>query len=59
MLFNAGIYQHKTGFEISVNDSGEVMLSPYHPVSLRLSDIFGNECWTQVDATTTVSETEG
>jgi len=59
MLFNKGVYEHKSGFEISVDDAGEVMLSPNHPVSIRLADIFGVDCWTQKDSTVTTTDVEG
>ena len=39
MLFNNGTYQHESGFIIFVIDS-KVMLSPDHPLSMRLSDVF-------------------
>lgn len=52
MLFNEGIYVHETGFEISVNSEGEVMLSPNHPQSMRLSEFFDSKKWTVKGATT-------
>jgi len=48
MLFNTGTYKHESGFTIMVLDTGEVMFSTGHPVSLRLSEIFDQSKWTKV-----------
>ena len=47
MLFNNGTYQHENGFIIFVID-GKVMLSPDHPLSMRLSDVFDTNKWTKI-----------
>ena len=47
MLFNNGTYQHESGFIIFVID-GKVMLSPDHPLSMRLSDVFDTNKWTKI-----------
>ena len=47
MLFNNGTYQHESGFIIFVID-GKVMLSPDHPLSMRLSDVFDANKWTKI-----------
>lgn len=47
MLFNNGTYQHESGFIVFVID-GKVMLSPDHPLSMRLSDIFDTNKWTKI-----------
>lgn len=49
MPFKDGTYQHETGFIIMVKDS-TVMLSPDHPLSLRLSELFDSKKWKKVDA---------
>lgn len=40
MSFNKGTYKHEEGFTIMVLDDGTIMLSPNHPLSLRLSILF-------------------
>lgn len=47
MLFNEGTYKHESGFIIKVDENGLVMLSPDHPLSLRLSEIFDTSKWTK------------
>lgn len=47
MLFHDGTYQHENGFIIFVID-GKVMLSPDHPLSMRLSDIFDTSKWQKI-----------
>lgn len=47
MLFNDGTYRHESGFIIFVIDS-KVMLSPDHPLSMRLSDIFDTNKWQKI-----------
>jgi len=49
MLFTEGTYKHESGFTIMVDESGEVMLSPNHPLSLRLSEIFDTSKWTKIE----------
>ena len=47
MLFKAGTYKHEEGFTIMVTD-GTIMLSPNHPLSLRLSVLFDTTKWTKI-----------
>lgn len=49
MPFKDGTYKHENGFTVMVKDS-VVMLSPDHPLSLRLSELFDSKKWTKVDA---------
>lgn len=49
MLFTKGKYKHETGFEIMVTETGDILISPDHPLSLRLSEIFDKNKWTKVD----------
>lgn len=48
MLFKTGTYKHESGFTIMVTDNGSIMLSPNHPLSLRLSDLFDVTKWTKI-----------
>lgn len=48
MVFKQGIYKHENGFTIMVAEDGSVMLSPIHPLSLRLSEIFDCSKWTKI-----------
>lgn len=47
MLFNDGTYQHESGFLIVVIN-GAVMISPDHPLSMRLSELMDNNKWKKV-----------
>lgn len=47
MPFKDGKYKHSSGFTIIVMN-GEIMLSPDHPVSVRLSDLFNSSKWEEV-----------
>ena len=49
MLFTKGKYKHETGFEIMVTETGDILISPDHPLSLRLSEIFDKNKWTIID----------
>ena len=49
MLFTKGKYKHETGFEIMVTENGDILISPDHPLSLRLSEIFDKNKWTKVE----------
>ena len=44
MPFKDGIYQHESGFVVMVKD-GAIMLSPNHPLSMRLSELFDVKKW--------------
>lgn len=47
MLFNDGTYRHESGFTIIVVQ-GNVMISPNHPLSLRLSELFDKSKWEKI-----------
>lgn len=47
MLFNDGTYRHESGFTIVVVQ-GNVMISPNHPLSLRLSELFDKSKWEKI-----------
>lgn len=47
MPFKDGRYEHTSGFTIVVI-GGEVMLSPTHPMALRLSELFDKSKWKEV-----------
>lgn len=47
MLFNDGTYRHESGFEIAVCD-GQILISPDHPLSMRLSEIFNSNKWQKI-----------
>lgn len=48
MPFKTGTYKHETGFTIMVTDDETIMLSPNHPLSLRLSELFDTDKWTKI-----------
>jgi len=48
MLFNPGTYKHESGFTIMVSNTGDVMLSPDHPMSMRLSELLNPTKWTKI-----------
>lgn len=47
-MFEKGTYKHESGFTVMVTDEGEIMLSPNHPLSLRLSEIFDSKKWKKI-----------
>lgn len=47
MPFKDGVYTHEFGFTVMVKD-GVIMLSPNHPLSLRLSELFDSKKWKEV-----------
>lgn len=47
MPFKDGVYQHETGFAVLVTN-GTLMLSPNHPLSMRLSELFDVKKWKEV-----------
>ena len=47
MPFKDGVYVHETGFTVMVK-VGMIMLSPNHPLSLRLSELFDYSKWKEV-----------
>lgn len=48
-MFKTGVYKHEEGFTVMVTESGEIMLSPNHPLSLRLSELFDTSKWTKIE----------
>ena len=48
MPFTVGTYKHEEGFTIMVTEDGVVMLSPNHPLSMRLSALFDTTKWTKI-----------
>ena len=48
MLFQEGTYKHESGFTIIVSNTGEVMLSPNHPMSMRLCELLDPTKWTKI-----------
>lgn len=48
-MFEKGLYKHEDGFTVLVTEDGKIMLSPDHPLSIRLSEIFNTEKWTRVE----------
>lgn len=49
MPFNEGTYKHESGFTIMVTKDETIMLSPNHPLSLRLSEMFNVSKWTKIE----------
>lgn len=47
MPFSDGMYKHESGFTILVVN-GTIMLSPDHPLSMRLSELFDVTKWTKL-----------
>lgn len=47
MPFKDGTYKHECGFIITIV-YGTVMISPNHPLSLRLSELFDTTKWKEV-----------
>lgn len=47
MPFKDGIYRHESGFAIMVNN-GVVMVTPSHPLSIRLSELFDTSKWKEI-----------
>lgn len=48
MPFKEGTYKHEEGFTVMVTEDGTIMLSPNHPLSLRLSLLFDTTKWTKI-----------
>ena len=48
MPFKEGTYKHEEGFTIMVTEDGTIMLSPNHPLSLRVSSLFDTTKWTKI-----------
>ena len=49
MPFKDGLYQHEAGFTVMFKN-GTIMLSPNHPLSMRLSELFDSKKWKEVNA---------
>jgi hypothetical protein len=49
MLFKEGTYKHETCFTVMIDKGGQVMLSPNHPMSIKLKDMFDSTQWTKVE----------
>lgn len=47
MPFKDGTYQHESGFIVMIQN-GVVMLSPNHPLSMRLAELFDTTKWKEV-----------
>ena len=47
MPFKDGTYKHEAGFTIMVV-SGIIMISPDYPLSLRLSELFDTDKWSEI-----------
>lgn len=47
MPFKDGKYEHENGFIIVV-ENGTVMISPNHPLNIRLSELFDKTKWKEV-----------
>lgn len=47
MLFNDGVYKHKSGFTLMVVD-GKPMLSTDHKLAYRADEIFNPNNWEEV-----------
>lgn len=48
MPFKTGTYKHKSGFTLMVTENGVIMLSPNHPLSLRLNELFNSDNWEKI-----------
>ena len=48
-MFEKGLYKHDEGFTVLVTGDGTIMLSPDHPLSMRLSELFNKEKWTKME----------
>lgn len=48
MPFKIGTYKHESGFTLMVTENGVIMLSPNHPLSLRLSELFNSDKWEKI-----------
>lgn len=49
MPFNEGTYKHENGFTIMITSNGVIMLSPNHPNSMKLSELFDTTKWDKID----------
>lgn len=49
MMFKEGTYKHVSGFTVMIDKDGMVMISPNHPASIKLKDMFDSTQWTKVE----------
>ena len=49
IMFEKGLYKHEEGFTVLVTEDDKIMLSPDHPLSMRLSELFNTEKWTKME----------
>lgn len=47
MPFKDGTYKHENGFVITVV-AGAIMISPNHPLSIRLAELFDTAKWKEM-----------
>lgn len=47
MPFKDGTYKHENGFVITVV-AGTIMISPSHPLSIRLAELFDTKKWKEM-----------
>ena len=55
MPFKEGTFSFKEEFTIAVDSEGTVMITPEHPVSVRIAELFNADNWTEK---TTATEEE-
>lgn len=49
-MFNVGMYKHKSGLIILVNENGDVFIKGDNiPLTVRTSDIFNTENWEEME----------
>lgn len=48
MMFVYGTYEHVSGFRVKIDSSG-VYVSPYAPLSMRISEFLNPENWKIID----------
>lgn len=48
MPFKEGTYKHSSGFKICVKNDGTILVSPGHPLSMRLSDFLDATKWEEI-----------
>ena len=48
MIFKEGLFKHKSGFTVRVDEHGNVFVSPDHKLTYRTSEIFDAKNWEEV-----------
>lgn len=48
MPFKEGIYKHASGFTIEVKADGTILISPGHPLAVRLSEFLDATNWEEI-----------